>query len=97
MPPTKPGLSPAKAKRPYIPTGRPRGRPKGAKTRPKPLELLPMVKPAAMRLETAARYIGLSPSMLKKLAAQGRVQTVSVGRARLFLTASLDALLAGDQ
>jgi excisionase family DNA binding protein len=54
---------------------------------------LPTIKPAAMRLPVAAAYLGLSKSMLLKLAAQGRVQTATIGRARLFLTHSLDALL----
>jgi excisionase family DNA binding protein len=57
--------------------------------------MLPVVKPAAMRLPVAAAYLGLSKSMVLKLAAQRRVQTVKIGRTRLFLTASLDALLAG--
>jgi excisionase family DNA binding protein len=46
-----------------------------------------------MRLPVAAAYLGLSKSMVLKLAAQGRVQTKTIGRARLFLTDSLDALL----
>jgi hypothetical protein len=49
-----------------------------------------------MRLETAATYVGLSGSMLRKLAADKRVETVTVGRARLFLTRSLDRLLGID-
>jgi hypothetical protein len=58
--------------------------------------MLPTIKPAAMRLESASAYVGLSGSMLKKLAAEKRIETVAVGRARLFLTRSLDRLLGID-
>jgi hypothetical protein len=82
--------------RTYVSTGRPRGRPRGAKTRPKAPEMLPTIKPEAMRLKSASAYVGLSGSMLRKLAAKKQIETVTVGRARLFLTRSLDRLLGID-
>jgi excisionase family DNA binding protein len=70
------------------------GRPKGAKTqeRREPAD----VKPAALRIASAARYIDVSESMMAKLIRTKRVTSVAVGRTRLVLTESLDALLRGD-
>jgi excisionase family DNA binding protein len=48
-----------------------------------------------MRIPQAARYIGVSESFMKKLIAQGRVRAVAIGRTRLVLVASLNALLVG--
>jgi excisionase family DNA binding protein len=46
-------------------------------------------------VEAAARYVSLSQSMIRKLLAQGRLESVRIGRTRLILVASLDALLTG--
>jgi excisionase family DNA binding protein len=73
------------------PIQRRRGRPPGARNKPRPPETPPL--PAAMRIPDAARYTGLSASMVKKLLAQGRIRSVSVGRTRLVLVASLNDLL----
>jgi excisionase family DNA binding protein len=79
----------------YVSTGRPRGRPKGARTKPKLSEALPPpFKPAAMRYATAARYLGISQSYIKQLVRNGELEARSLGTARVILTASLDALLA---
>jgi excisionase family DNA binding protein len=78
------------------PAKRSRGRPKGAKTKPRPPETLPVVKPVAMRFDTASAYTGLSKSTLVKLAAAGRIKTTSVGRAKLLIVKSLDQLVGID-
>jgi excisionase family DNA binding protein len=84
---------PAPAKRA---TGRPRGRPKGSRNRPKAADLAPLVKAAAQRIPTAARYLDISASMVRKLIKQRKLETVSIGRSRLVLTRSLDHLLGID-
>jgi excisionase family DNA binding protein len=79
------------------PIKRPRGRPKGSKTKPRPPETLPPpVKPAAMRPIDAARYIGVSLSMIRKLARDRRIEARRVGTCKLILVASLDRLLGGE-
>ena len=90
----EPSTPPAKHKRTYIPTGRPRGRPKGSRSLPKPPQVQPAaVKPAAMRIPSAAKYLDVSESMVKKLLRQKKVELVQIGSARLILVRSLDALL----
>jgi excisionase family DNA binding protein len=76
---------------PATPIKRPCGRPPGARNRPRPGETQPL--PAAMRIPDAARYVGLSGSMVKKLIRQGKVSSVTIGRTRLVLVSSLNALL----
>ncbi len=49
----------------------------------------------AYRVRDAARTYGLSRTTLYKLLAEGRLQSVKVGRRRLILRDSLDALLGG--
>jgi excisionase family DNA binding protein len=88
-------VGPAKRKRkPYVPTGRPRGRPKAtvAKTRSEP-EVSP-VKPAALRVPSAAKYLDVSESLIRKWLTEKRLASVLVGGTRLILVASLDQLLA---
>jgi excisionase family DNA binding protein len=78
-------------------TKRKRGRPPGSRNKPKPRHdvVVPIIAPAAMRIPEAARYIGISVSFMKKLIAHGQVRTVAIGRTRLVLVASLNALLGG--
>jgi excisionase family DNA binding protein len=82
---------------PHDTAKRKRGRPPGSRNRPKPptAAAVPVIAPAAMRVPQAARYIGVSESFVKKLIAQGRVRTVAIGRTRLVVVASLNALLDG--
>ena len=47
----------------------------------------------AFRVDDAARTYGLSRTTLYKLLSEGRLQSVKVGRRRLILRDSLDALL----
>jgi hypothetical protein len=97
----RPAAIPAPRKRkPYIPTGRPPGRPKGsvtkaasATTKPRAPPEPPAIKPAAMRIEDATRYIGVSESMIRKLIREGRLETVKLDACRLILVRSLDRLL----
>jgi excisionase family DNA binding protein len=49
----------------------------------------------AYRVEAAAKAYGLSRTTLYKLLAEGRLQSVLVGRRRLILRDSLEALLGG--
>jgi excisionase family DNA binding protein len=88
--------NPPAKRRLYVPTGRPPGRPKGSRTRPKP-EQAPssLVKPAAMRPETAAAYLGVSCSTIRKLVRQGKLEARNIGTCRIVLTSSLDRLLEG--
>jgi excisionase family DNA binding protein len=85
---------PGRRKRTHVPTGRPRGRPKGSHNLPKSPEVQPsLVKPAAMRIPSAAKYLDVSESMVKKLLRQKKLDSVQIGSARLILVRSLDALL----
>jgi hypothetical protein len=77
----------------YVPTGRPRGRPPGIKNLHHPAAH-PSVEPAGMRMDDAARFVGVSPSMMKKLVAKGTVRSVTIGNARIVLVDSLRQLLA---
>jgi excisionase family DNA binding protein len=86
---------PAKRKGTYTPTGRPRGRPKGSRAKPKEPVVHLVAKPASMRIPRAAQYLDLSPSTVKKLVRQGRLESIRIGTARLILVRSLDALLEG--
>lgn len=49
----------------------------------------------AYRIDTAAKAYGLSRTTLYKLLSEGRLKSVLVGRRRLILRDSLDALLGG--
>ncbi len=75
------------------PAKRPRGRPKGSRNRAAPPETEPAVRPMAMRLDVAARSLGVSMSTLLRLVAAGEIETVRIGAMRLITVASLDALL----
>jgi excisionase family DNA binding protein len=80
-------------RKPYIPTGRPPGRPRGSVKKLK-AELEPVViKPAALRPIDAARYISVSESTIRKLVREGRVEAVKIGTVRLITVRSLDRLL----
>lgn len=51
------------------------------------------VTPAYLRLHDSARYTGLSPSMVRKLARQGRIPKVRVGAAVCYPVAALRAYM----
>jgi excisionase family DNA binding protein len=61
--------------------------------KPPPEIMPPPVMPAALRLDDAARYLSISPSLLRKLVKQGKLQTVAIGACRVIKVSSLDALL----
>jgi hypothetical protein len=89
---------PTKPKRkPYVPTGRPVGRPKGSRTRPKPEALTPAVKPHTLQIPNAARYADVSVTTMRKWEREKRVQVTRIGSLVLVLVDSLDALLEGRQ
>jgi excisionase family DNA binding protein len=46
-----------------------------------------------MRIPSAAKYLDISESMVKKLLRQKKLESVQIGSARLILVRSLDALL----
>jgi excisionase family DNA binding protein len=48
------------------------------------------IKPAAMPAPAAAEYLGIGLSSLYSLARDGKVESFTSGRRRLFTTASLD-------
>jgi excisionase family DNA binding protein len=98
--PPQPEADPAPAGRKprksyYVPTGKPRGRPKGSRSVLKPPEEQPPVPALAMTIETAARALECSPSSIKRLIANGTLQTISIGRSRRVLTASIERMLQG--
>lgn len=72
-----------------------RGRPRGSRNKPNlPDDIpVPSLPPVAMRVEAAARYVGISRSYMKKLITKGRVRSTKIGRTRLVFTASLHELL----
>lgn len=99
--PMEPTTEPKRRKRPYIPTGRPRGRPPKVVVReptpaPPPPGPLAIPDPTVLYLrpEAAARAIGVSLSTMKKLVANGTVGSKSIGRMRLVELASLRTLRA---
>jgi excisionase family DNA binding protein len=54
------------------------------------------IKPACMRVQSAARYLDVSESYVRKLIGLKRLRSTKVGTAVLVLTESLDALVRGD-
>jgi excisionase family DNA binding protein len=60
------------------------------KTRSAEAQASPL-KPAALRIPSAAKYLDVSESLLRKWVKQGTVQSVQIGTARLILVSSLDA------
>jgi excisionase family DNA binding protein len=61
-------------------------------THPKPVQDIPVVKPAALRIADAAKYLSISESLLRKLVREGRLPSVKIGTIRLIATSSLDRL-----
>jgi hypothetical protein len=53
------------------------------------------VKPLAVPVKIACRLIGVGNTSMWALIKAGRVKTVSIGRRRLVIYASLEALLSG--
>jgi excisionase family DNA binding protein len=53
------------------------------------------VKPAAMRPEQAAAYIGVSVTTIRRLIGKGELEKRRIGAAIVVLTRSLDAYLEG--
>jgi excisionase family DNA binding protein len=88
-------LTPAPAKRrPYVPTGRKPGRPKGSRNRPKPPEAqVPVVRPHTLQVARAARYADVSVSTMRKWIREGHVRVKRIGSLVLVLVDSLDAFL----
>jgi hypothetical protein len=83
-------------RRPYVPTGRPPGRPKGSGTKPKAPEAeVAVVKPRTMQIARAARYADVSISTMRKWIRQRLVKVTRIGTVVLVLIDSLDALLEG--
>jgi excisionase family DNA binding protein len=74
---------------------RPRGRPRGSRNRT--VITKGMAPPITMRAPDAARYVGVSVSLMKRWITEGKVRTTSIGRVRLVFTASLHALVEGGQ
>jgi excisionase family DNA binding protein len=72
--------------------GRPRGRPKGSRNRPKPIGAVPVVKPAA-RIDSAAAYLDVSKSTMRRWVRRGVVSSTQIDNLILVSVASLDALL----
>jgi excisionase family DNA binding protein len=71
-----------------------RGRPLGSRNRPKSHgATVPAIKPAAMRPEQAAAYIGVSVTTVRRLIARGEFEVRRIGAALVILTRSLDAFL----
>jgi excisionase family DNA binding protein len=87
---------PVKAKRkPYVPTGRPVGRPKGSRTRPKPEALTPPLPPRTLQIGNAARYADVSITTMRKWIREGRVPVTRIGVMVLVIREALDAVLEG--
>jgi excisionase family DNA binding protein len=72
---------------------RKRGRPKGSRNRHKPVEQLPTIRPAALRVPEAAQYLSVSVSTIRRLIRQGELEVRRIGSVLLVPTRSLDALL----
>jgi excisionase family DNA binding protein len=77
-----------------VPKPRKRGRPPGSRNRPK-LPVVPVTKPAAMRVDQAGPYLGVSITTVRRLIAKGELETRRIGTALVVLTRSLDAYLEG--
>jgi excisionase family DNA binding protein len=80
-------------RKPYVPTGRPRGRPKATVSKVAPPDRPAALKPAALRVPSAAKYLDVSESLIRKWLKQGVLTSVQIGAARLIPVAGLDALL----
>jgi excisionase family DNA binding protein len=52
------------------------------------------IKPLAVPVKTACRLVGVGNTSMWALIKAGRVKTVSIGRRRLIIYASLEALLS---
>ena len=81
-----------KRRKPYVPTGRKPGRPRGSVSRPKAVTDIPTIKPGALRVADAAKYLSISESMVRKLINDGRLPSVKIGTIRLIPTSGLDRL-----
>jgi excisionase family DNA binding protein len=69
-----------------------RGRPPGSRNRPK-VAVVPVTKPAAMRVDQAARYLAVSVTTIRRLIKRRELETRRIGTALVVLTRSLDAFL----
>jgi hypothetical protein len=70
-----------------------RGRPPGSRNRPKPAEGLPPVRPAALKVANAAKYMDVSVSYVNRLIREGRLEVATLNSPKLVLVASIDRLL----
>jgi excisionase family DNA binding protein len=62
-------------------------------TKAAPAAAEPALKPAALRVPSAAKYLDVSESLIRKWLKQEVLSSVQIGAARLIPVASLDALL----
>jgi hypothetical protein len=51
------------------------------------------IAPAGLRLRAASTYVGVSPALLKKFVRENRVESVKLGRTRVFPVTALNELL----
>jgi hypothetical protein len=81
----------------YIPTGRPRGRPKGSRTAPKQAEVM-AVKQQMISVKSAARALDVSESYVRKLYSMKppRLVKKKFGTAVRITMESFEALVRGD-
>jgi hypothetical protein len=79
----------------HVATGKPRGRPKGSRNRRKPDEAPSPIKPAALRVANAAKYMDCSVSYVNKLIRQGRLEVAALDSPKLVLVRSIDRVLFG--
>jgi hypothetical protein len=73
-------------------TGRPRGRPRGSRNRPKPAEAQVPIKPAALRISRAARYLDVSVSTMRRWVRRDVVEYTEIDNLILVWVSSLDGL-----
>jgi hypothetical protein len=86
-----PDAPPADAARPYA--GRKRGRKLGSRNRPKAATAPLPIKPATMRIPTAAYYSGFSQSYVRKQIRNGKLESRLIDGVRLVVVRSLDRFL----
>jgi hypothetical protein len=73
--------------------GRPRGRPLGSRNKPKPAEAQAPIRPAALRIKNAARYVDVSVSTMRRWVRRRLVEYTEIDGLILIWVSSLDALL----
>jgi excisionase family DNA binding protein len=85
--------TPKTGRKPYVKTGRPVGRPKGSRNKPKPPEAqVPTVQPRYLQIANACRYADVSVTTMRRWIRQGHVRSVHIGAVVLVSITSLDEL-----